>query len=235
MWVGLTALFESGERPRVSTSKPGESLCGSNEHTTLLLLETSGLNLQAWRIPLWVFNRRGLIRFLSRSQPPSLENPFVGRNHHQCNHHYQRSQPPSLENPFVGRAEAEPLGEGRGLNLQAWRIPLWVTSPLTLPRFMTTSLNLQAWRIPLWESDISSLFKQITLLSQPPSLENPFVGRTACIKIPDFSASQPPSLENPFVGSAGVPYCLIIFIMSQPPSLENPFVGDRISFTLKYT
>ena len=85
--------------------------------------------------------------------------------------------------------------------------------------------------------------------SQPPSLENPFVGDNVSSAVQDVSRvstskpgeslcgrslrlsivnssllSQPPSLENPFVGvpkaSAAVPAAV-----SQPPSLENPFVG----------
>ena len=61
----------------VSTSKPGESLCG------LVVVGhegwAAGLNLQAWRIPLWAidyFTLKGVEGRLS--QPPSLENPFVG-------------------------------------------------------------------------------------------------------------------------------------------------------------
>ena len=38
--------------------------------------------------------------------------------------------------------------------------------------------------------------------------------------------SQPPSLENPFVGKSSVQTIQGVFYESQPPSLENPFVGD---------
>ena len=187
---------------QVSTSKPGESLCGSDWICDYMEL-TSGLNLQAWRIPLWVFDCHLLIlqhpslnlqawriplwvtstlvgKFLYvQSQPPSLENPFVGPKNGQkrifeckvstskpgeslCGRIFQikyvifctESQPPSLENPFVGHCRYHPTGAvlHGGLNLQAWRIPLWDavlmrTEPLRLPR-----LNLQAWRIPLWDT-----------------------------------------------------------------------------------
>ena len=62
------------------------------------------------------------------------------------------SQPPSLENPFVGELI---LRNGNvfamdGLNLQAWRIPLWERQELLLVIQSRDSLNLQAWRIPLW-------------------------------------------------------------------------------------
>ena len=61
--------------------------------------------------------------------------------------------------------------------------------------------------------------------SQPPSLENPFVGtnKTGSGMIPE--KSQPPSLENPFVGGRGNPCLWRRNCGSQPPSLENPFVG----------
>ena len=40
-----------------------------------------------------------------------------------------------------------------------------------------------------------------------------------------YDASQPPSLENPFVGSRHVNKLVDYEYVSQPPSLENPFVG----------
>ena len=45
---------------------------------------------------------------------------------------FKMSQPPSLENPFVGGdADAERLFDIYDcLNLQAWRIPLWAVSAL---------------------------------------------------------------------------------------------------------
>ena len=61
-----------------------------------------------------------------------------------------------------------------GLNLQAWRIPLWAKM-LPIGKNGESSLNLQAWRIPLWADKIEALLKAYTR-SQPPSLENPFVG-----------------------------------------------------------
>ena len=63
------------------------------------------------------------------------------------------------------------------------------------------SLNLQAWRIPLWEIAAESKKRLTFLLSQPPSLENPFVGEHRTDKeLRAALTSQPPSLENPFVG-----------------------------------
>ena len=61
------------------------------------------------------------------SQPPSLENPFVGHRGRLRVLRLPGSQPPSLENPFVGQF-AERIFDARRacLNLQAWRIPLWV-------------------------------------------------------------------------------------------------------------
>ena len=89
--------------------------------------------------------------------------------------------------------------------------------------------------------------------SQPPSLENPFVGSVCPNKINQFiclnlqawriplwadlndvfdkqsNESQPPSLENPFVGDAVANPIGIAGLKSQPPSLENPFVGGLFS------
>ena len=62
------------------------------------------------------------------SQPPSLENPFVGRGRYIVFPiRMILSQPPSLENPFVGEEGFQESGQYplQGLNLQAWRIPLW--------------------------------------------------------------------------------------------------------------
>ena len=76
------------------------------------------------------------------------------------------SQPPSLENPFVGQPWEHDLTTAWGLNLQAWRIPLWVsiTKPYTNRR--TISLNLQAWRIPLWGEDaVRTIVKRVRSLN----------------------------------------------------------------------
>ena len=113
---------------------------------------------------------------------------------------FKMSQPPSLENPFVGGdADAERLFDIYDcLNLQAWRIPLWVKitvvtnldARLSQPPSLENpfvgvhderwkhglpSLNLQAWRIPLWVTTCRLLYRTCPG-SQPPSLENPFVG-----------------------------------------------------------
>ena len=61
------------------------------------------LNLQAWRIPLWGVDFTDCIEAMKQSQPPSLENPFVGLI-------------AEIMEPKVV-----------SLNLQAWRIPLWVS------------------------------------------------------------------------------------------------------------
>ena len=60
--------------------------------------------------------------------------------------------------------------------------------------------------------------------SQPPSLENPFVGIKVVTPRPFMRQSQPPSLENPFVGEVS-DMDTVAYGPSQPPSLENPFVG----------
>ena len=113
----------------VSTSKPGESLCGpitGGNHECI----HPCLNLQAWRIPLWA------------CLTPSRR--------------------------FSGAC----------LNLQAWRIPLWALKLICAPLVnFANGLNLQAWRIPLWGLTALSAVRLRRSLSQPPSLENPFVGR----------------------------------------------------------
>ena len=109
-----------------------------------------GLNLQAWRIPLWENFAYVTKNSDKVSQPPSLENPFVGFIASSKYAVIPKSQPPSLENPFVG------------ITNQIFSIYIY-------------SLNLQAWRIPLWV-DLRDIIRSITFTSQPPSLENPFVG-----------------------------------------------------------
>ena len=64
-------------------------------------------------------------------------------------------------------------------------------------------------------------------MSQPPSLENPFVGSESREQQALFRWSQPPSLENPFVG-VGCYHLWYHRTWSQPPSLENPFVGEEL-------
>ena len=53
----------------------------------------------------------------NESQPPSLENPFVGPNSllYSLKTSQNRSQPPSLENPFVGAVRAANAGTGEGV------------------------------------------------------------------------------------------------------------------------
>ena len=53
-----------------------------------------------------------------RSQPPSLENPFVGYFDKIYQSGWFKSQPPSLENPFVGI----------NLRMIKWKVPLVSTS-----------------------------------------------------------------------------------------------------------
>ena len=77
---------------------------------------------------------------------------------------YVQSQPPSLENPFVG-----------------------CISFISFILFFFRCLNLQAWRIPLWVINRGSKDDTEDLLSQPPSLENPFVGLTTLSTSPTKS------------------------------------------------
>ena len=70
---------------------------------------------------------RMTIEEVPTSQPPSLENPFVGEILGKYAPGTAESQPPSLENPFVGELGMNwDASDWEGLNLQAWRIPLWV-------------------------------------------------------------------------------------------------------------
>ena len=126
---GLWSLMFTLSRETVSTSKPGESLCGY----ALIMPDDDG----------------GLM-----SQPPSLENPFVGRRLSKEPYgKYLQSQPPSLENPFVGLYICQNnYSSCDGLNLQAWRIPLWVGF-YECNGVEAVGLNLQAWRIPLWANE----------------------------------------------------------------------------------
>ena len=163
----------------VSTSKPGESLCGYE-----YALDPEACNN-------------------GRSQPPSLENPFVGKN----------------TGFFPNKIQEK-------------------------------SLNLQAWRIPLWAGLTSRLGGTTNSRSQPPSLENPFVGY---VKLSEedqsifVSTSKPGeslcgtstvslnyyresavSTSKPGESLCGTSAGSLKHLMrrlSQPPSLENPFVG----------
>ena len=87
---------------RVSTSKPGESLCGkidgyNGEKVTYTVSTSKPGESLCGRGPRAQGSRRSL------SQPPSLENPFVGVRQEKHELASLQSQPPSLENPFVGR------------------------------------------------------------------------------------------------------------------------------------
>ena len=146
------------------------------------------LNLQAWRIPLWASRLSGNAERIFGLNLQAWRIPL-----------------------WVLKRISITKSMNLSLNLQAWRIPLWDTPDHTIPRSAETGLNLQAWRIPLWAHGAAG----------------GSVGRRV--------ASQPPSLENPFVGGYQALGMSIADVQSQPPSLENPFVGDRISFTLKYT
>ena len=148
----------------------------------------TGLNLQAWRIPLWgCYILYGVISSFG-SQPPSLENPFVGHvaENAQKASRFCLSQPPSLENPFVGTPTHQNATVPPSLNLQAWRIPLWVL--------------------------LFFFVHGVTHLSQPPSLENPFVGDAIIGVLRGALTSQPPSLENPFVGNQPQPETLRLIL-----------------------
>ena len=73
-----------------------------------------------------------LISLTAWSQPPSLENPFVGCTDDGKTKRDTRSQPPSLENPFVGKFSFnKAVDDAMCLNLQAWRIPLWEMQKIT--------------------------------------------------------------------------------------------------------
>ena len=153
LWVYLMVMVSSSSF-LVSTSKPGESLCGSSACSACGPYGSYSLNLQAWRIPLWEILSPSCAAQRLTSQPPSLENPFVGElKENKIYGDVLWSQPPSLENPFVGShyciihtfftttVSTSKPGESlcglilpmvpsnptvKGLNLQAWRIPLWV-------------------------------------------------------------------------------------------------------------
>ena len=137
----------------VSTSKPGESLCGFSTRTLVQWAEWTSLNLQAWRIPLWDAEITINATITIKSQPPSLENPFVGFSTKLSipltDLIVSTSKPGESLCGLVNECKPEIIGDvstskpgeslcGRqphynqcgssgvpGLNLQAWRIPLW--------------------------------------------------------------------------------------------------------------
>ena len=86
-----------------------------------------GLNLQAWRIPLWENFAYVTKNSDKVSQPPSLENPFVGGSpgHYQKYYIYVSTSKPG-ESLCGGLSQPSDFVHPEGLNLQAWRIPLWV-------------------------------------------------------------------------------------------------------------
>ena len=154
----------------VSTSKPGESLCGSGGYSQPMD-GCIGLNLQAWRIPLWVVNPIVVILLKKQSQPPSLENPFVG----------------------CGQRDHRLPQAAEGLNLQAWRIPLWVigttNKAIDQVNDVSTSKPGESLCGVLCASEVHRI-----VTSQPPSLENPFVGTsrtTSPRPCPKVSTSKP--------------------------------------------
>ena len=167
--------------------------------------DVQSLNLQAWRIPLWVYRASNPNIVAFWSQPPSLENPFVGA--------------------YTKLSEED---QSVCLNLQAWRIPLWATdTPFLTMCGRTVSTSKPG-------ESLCGLMKQkrtidTFLLSQPPSLENPFVG-----EIPRDYRSGPGivSTSKPGESLCGKKKRKVFFNRereSQPPSLENPFVGDFLN------
>ena len=126
MWVELTKRSMDAYQ-EVSTSKPGESLCGT-ENARVYFDKIYQVSTSKPGESLCGIRSLRLSIVNSRSQPPSLENPFVGSGSHAV---------------FK-------MVSIHGLNLQAWRIPLWV-------------MNRKFDNI-------------MDGVSQPPSLENPFVG-----------------------------------------------------------
>ena len=153
LWANSGRIAGKGNTLRVSTSKPGESLCGVRSLITLwmVLISVSTSKPGESLCGKLISPRRRETSLLS--QPPSLENPFVGFQRDSLESSGSTSsQPPSLENPFVGEGGSSPVylschcvstskpGESLcgndhehvtisvsapGLNLQAWRIPLW--------------------------------------------------------------------------------------------------------------
>ena len=136
-----------------------------------------GLNLQAWRIPLWETPRRITPRpHHIWSQPPSLENPFVGvemdlqmlrilRLNLQAwriplwvlgasgigkTSQIRWSQPPSLENPFVGNHRPWTKCGNLAVSTSKPGESLCGLHREKRQQMASYSLNLQAWRIPLW-------------------------------------------------------------------------------------
>ena len=67
---------------------------------------------------------------------------------------------------------------------------------------MAKSHNLQAWRT-LLRGFALEVYIDGGVMSQPPSLENPFEGWKETGLIREGFMSQPPSLENPFEGQKG--------------------------------
>ena len=154
-----------------------------------------------------------------------------------------RSQPPSLENPFVGVYSIKNLisDARKCLNLQAWRIPLWVYLTINLKAYtcpVSTSkpgeslcglknlrkikytvmcLNLQAWRIPLWAAVTMNDHEHVTSLNLQ-AWRIPLWVFIVSRAVQEACPSQPPSLENPFVGV----YCVPCGTGNTPVSTSKP-------------
>ena len=136
----------------VSTSKPGESLCGTITQGNGMLPNGS-------------------------SQPPSLENPFVGhqlfcRVHTFCH----GSQPPSLENPFVGYVKLSEEDQSIFVSTSKPGESLCGTSTVSLNYYRESAVSTSKPGESLCGTSAGSLKHLMRRLSQPPSLENPFVG-----------------------------------------------------------
>ena len=109
------------------------------------------------------------------SQPPSLENPFVGAANFLSRSLRSLSQPPSLENPFVGWSssamrDGPPVSTSKpGESLCGVRE---FFPDLDLYYVSTSKPGESLCGTSILVSEV----KKKQFESQPPSLENPFVG-----------------------------------------------------------
>ena len=202
----------------------------------MVLLAALGLNLQAWRIPLWDTWQRmhRKHRDFACLNLQAWRIPLWAPLHIKMLQSHQVSTSKPGESLCGSCSSSSSMASHICLNLQAWRIPLWATR-LLASCAAPLRLNLQAWRIPLWAVHSPRQGISVWHQSQPPSLENPFVGtaKTARNRRTGLSLNLQAwriPLWVPCVRSLRDSDPL-----SQPPSLENPFVGDEVSFALKYT
>ena len=134
------------------------------------------LNLQAWRIPLWVFIVSRAVQETLPSQPPSLENPFVGGYWGELGMNWSANVSTSKPGESLcGYTNRKLFNDARvRLNLQAWRIPLWAHD---LPRlYNKNAVSTSKPGESLCGALLLWVVRVCLLRSQPPSLENPFVG-----------------------------------------------------------